>query len=192
MNNSLGPGGQWNGHRGPNYSAYNGQPEQIISSSHSLNPGAINPHVVSSVMNSNVGHGMNLNSNASLGNTSLGFGMSQTNSVPRMVNTAGPLNMQTQQNRHPQINGYPTTSGQASVNMSTSSSVGARFPLWDMDIPSQMFMQAINLDQLMGTHGGIGDMSFGSGPGTAGNIMNSTRLSEESSHKSGEPEESFT
>lgn len=50
------------------------------------------------------------------------------------------------QMRAPMMNGY--TGPMADV--STPSTLGGGgYPMWDMDIPSQMFMQAVNFDRLM-------------------------------------------
>ena len=40
------------------------------------------------------------------------------------------------------VNGYIPTS--------VSTPMSGSYPLWDMDVPSQMFMQAINFDRVMG------------------------------------------
>ena len=197
MNNSVGPGPQWNGPQGQNYQTYNGVPEQSNIANQSVGRGTVNPQMISGAMNPNVYQGMNPGSNPSLRNTNPGLGINQTNAGPGLMNSGinpnllqrtGPLNtymgMPLGPNLNPQMNGYPSNSGQLNVTTTTPSSAGARFPMWDMDIPSQMFMQAINFEQLMGSQGGTGDVSFG-GQSAAGNVMNSTRLSEDSSHKTG-------
>jgi hypothetical protein len=43
------------------------------------------------------------------------------------------------------FNGVP----QALNTMSTPSSMGGGYPMWDMDIPSQMFMQTMNFERMM-------------------------------------------
>lgn len=148
-----------------------------------------NPNAGYGIMNPNTG----LMMNSSVTHQNLGRGTINPNTGqminPIMLQRTAPFNMQTLSNTRPQMNGYqPNISGQTNVNMSTPSSVGARFPMWDMDIPSQMFMQAINFEQLMGSQGGMADASFGSVQGSAepsADVMNSTRLSETSNHKSG-------
>ena len=213
MNNSLdpGPGPVWNGQQGPEHqtvnkkqdprfildghgSASNNSRQFSLNTDHEMVPNSVpgqlnqnssiqmNLNSGSGAMNNNLGIQpvMNMTSSARPVNDNSGFGM-----YPNLLQRTAPLNMQTGTNPHQHMNGFqPSSSGPTNVNMSTPSSVGSRFPMWDMDIPSQMFMQAINFEQLMGKQpGGIANMSFGSS--APGNIMNSTRLSEDSQHKSG-------
>ncbi|XP_053374954.1 centromere protein J-like isoform X2 [Mercenaria mercenaria] len=49
------------------------------------------------------------------------------------------------QPRPPLMNGYAGVR----PGITTPSSVGGGYPMWDMDIPSQMFMQAMNFDRMM-------------------------------------------
>ena len=156
----------------------------------SMNPNIFQPQGRNPGMNPNLGtvnHGLGI----SQGNVgSAGFMNSGMNS--NFLQRTGTLNTQMGMplgpNLNPQMNGYPPNPGQLNSTLSTPNTAGARFPAWDMDIPSQMFMQAINFEQLMRAQsqggGGVGDVSFG-GQSAAGNVMNSTRLSEDSSHKSG-------
>ena len=208
MNNSLEPGPSWNGRQSPNHQTLNRQLDpRLIAASHGTgnqNSAGLNlgsghgtmPNPGSSMPNHNPT--MSMNMNPGLGTVNPKFGASMTvntggpSSNPTSANMAGygmnpnmlqrTLNMQPGPNTQQQMNGYPPSS--MSAAMSTPSSVGGRFPMWDMDIPSQMFMQAVNFEQLMGKQSvGMADMSFGSS--APGNVMNSTRLSEDSHHKSG-------
>ena len=211
MNNSLEPGPSWNGRQSPNHQTLNRQLDpRLITASHGTgnqNSAGLNlgsghgtlPNPNSSMPNHNTAMSMNMNPGLGTVNPKFGAGMSVNtgglSSNPTPTNMAGygmnpnmlqrTLNMQPGPNTQQQMNGLPPSS--MSAAMSTPSSVGGRFPMWDMDIPSQMFMQAVNFEQLMGKQSdGMGDMSFGSSaPGNHPNVMNSTRLSEDSHHRSG-------
>lgn len=61
--------------------------------------------------------------------------------------------------------------------ISTPSSVGGGYPMWDMDIPSQMFMQAVNFDRMMQQQG-LTDSAV-----SASTVSN--RTAEDPSHRSG-------
>ena len=191
-----------NPNHGPATASHNmGAPQTIFgpmtnTSNAALTNSAVtgnNPNAGYGIVNPNTGQMMNSNTATGVNHQNLSRGTINPNTGqimnPSMLQRTAPFNMQTLSNARPQMNGYqPNFSGQTNVNMSTPSSVGARFPMWDMDIPSQMFMQAINFEQLMGTQGGMADASFGSVQGSAGpsaDVMNSTRLSEASNHKSG-------
>lgn len=52
------------------------------------------------------------------------------------------------QMRPPVINGYPGLP-QAMPTQPMPTPVPGTYPLWDVDVPSQMFMQAVNFDRLM-------------------------------------------
>ena len=56
--------------------------------------------------------------------------------------------LQPGQQRAPVMNGF---SGVPSAlnTMSTPNSMAGAYPMWDMDIPSQMFMQTMNFERLM-------------------------------------------
>ena len=210
MNNSLEPGPSWNGRQSPNHQTLNRQLDpRLIATSHGTgnqNSAGLNlgsghgtmPNPGSSMPNHNPTMSMNMNPGLGTVNPKFGAGMTlntggpSSNSAsanmagygmnPNMLQRTVPLSMQPGPNTQQQMNGFPPSS--MSAAMSTPSSVGGRFPMWDMDIPSQMFMQAVNFEQLMGKQpGGMADMSFGSS--APGNVMNSTRLSEDSHHKSG-------
>ena len=205
MNNSVGPPGpQWNGSQpqGQNYQAYNGAPEPSNIANQNAGQRALNTQLNSGHMNPNLHQlgqlqGRNQGSNPSIGSFNSGLGsqgnvggagLVNSGINPNFLQRTGTLNTQMGmpmgQNFNSQVNDYPPNPGQLNTALSTPGSAGARFPAWDMDIPSQMFMQAINFEQFVRSQGGGGDMSFG-GQSAAGNVLNSTRLSEDSSHKSG-------
>jgi len=52
------------------------------------------------------------------------------------------------QMRPPVMNGYPNMAQVPAVQQLAMSG-GMSGPMWDMDVPSQMFMQAVNFDKLM-------------------------------------------